>query len=148
MDAINRTIKKILNHLKATDMPQSIIAKDLLAFRTIITMLTYIQSQSSNTRLATKTPIASKVDDPKVLRVLDALSSVLIREHEITAVVAQAAQPYDGFDLQFFASVVYPSNTEPLLQPGAEPGGQSSWDRVCNFTIAVNPALKQNYLVS
>lgn len=113
---------------------ESTKAKDLLAFRTIITMLSQIQSECPNSRFATTAPIGTAKDDRKTLRVLDALSTVLIREHEITAVVAH---PYDGVKLQVFASVIYPSKTEPsLLQPAAETGGQSIWDR---FTVAVNP---------
>lgn len=59
--------------------------RNLLAFRTIIAMLSYMDSH--NSRLATMAPIGES-KDRKELRVLDALSTVLIREHEKTAVVA------------------------------------------------------------
>ena len=43
---------------------------------------------------------------------------------------------YNGSNLQVFASTTYPSNAEPLLQPGAEP---SFWSRVWDFTTVTNP---------
>jgi hypothetical protein len=57
-------------------------AKDLLAFRTITTLLSYIQS--SNTELAKTGPIGTVKGDRNELGVLDALSAILIRQHEIT----------------------------------------------------------------
>ena len=110
-------------------------AKDFLAFRTIITMLSCIQS--SNTRLATNSGLGplGTGEHRTELRVLDALSAVLVRQHEVTAVVAK---PYNGFELQVFVSVVYPDNTEPFFQSGAESGGQGILSRICNFTFAIN----------
>jgi hypothetical protein len=50
------------------------------------------------------------------------------------------ARPYDGSNLQVFASIAYSSNAEPLPQPDAEPGIQGFWNRVYNnYTVAVNP---------
>jgi hypothetical protein len=108
--------------------------QDLLAFRTIITMLSCIQS--SNTRLATKAGPTRTEKDRAELRVLDALSTVLIRRHEITAVVAR---PHDGINFQVFASVAYPSNAEPLLQPD----DKGLWSRICNFTVTTNPRVSK-----
>lgn len=160
MDTFNRAFQKLSGRLnmqvtgtsETPPKPSHTKAKDLLAFRTIITMLSSIQSP--NIRLAAKTAIGTTMDknSRNALRVLDALSAVLIREHEITAVVAQ---PFNGLNLQVFASVVYPSNAGPLFQPGsdgAEPDSQSFWGRV--FTVAINPrnpgpkALKDNSLIN
>ena len=88
-----------------------------------------------------------------MLRILDALSTVLVREHKVIAVVVK---PYDGSDIQVLASMVQPSN-EPLLQPsnesllqsGANSDSQSflRW-MLSNFTFAMNtchdPIYKNN----
>jgi hypothetical protein len=108
-------------------------AKYLLAFRTIIKMLSLIQSGRSSAEMG---PIATGERDCNELRVLDALSAVLVREHEITAVVAR---PYDGSTIQVFASVVHPRKAEFLLQDGANSDERSLWDRIRNFAIAMNP---------
>ena len=62
-------------------------AQDLLAFRTIISMLSFLQSPSSR---ASSLSIWGSEDDRSTLSVLDALSAVLIREHEVTAVIIAA----------------------------------------------------------
>jgi hypothetical protein len=143
------TITRLFNEFKqsARSNTQATAGNDkdkdhLHAFRTIITMLSYIQTP--NTRSVINTPIATRKEDHRNLRVLDALSAVLIREHEITAVVAK---PYDGYNIQVFASVVDPVNAEPLPQPDAEPasGGQSLGDRLRNFIIAINPRFAPIY---
>ena len=123
LNAFKRILKSEMPHVPSK-------VDDLLAFRSIITMLSYIQS---NGRLSTEEgPIATGTNDYKELRLLDALSAVLVREHEITAVVAQ---PYDGSNLRVFASVIHPSNA--LLLPNSD--HQSLWSRIWNFTIFMNP---------
>jgi hypothetical protein len=86
--------------------------EDLLAFRTITTILHFLQSESNQ---YPTTPARFTKEDRNDLRVLDALSAILIRQHEIVAVVAR---PYNGSNLnvQVIASVVsgYPSNTNSL----------------------------------
>jgi hypothetical protein len=113
-----------------TDSDTSTKAEDLLAFRTIITMLSYVKSP--NIKLPTKTPIATAPEDRRLLSVLDALSAVLIRQHEITAVVGKSYE----HAVQVFVSVVYPGKAEPLLQSDAVPEEPSFWNR---FTVGVNP---------
>jgi len=140
--AINRAVQKVSSRLNMpaidrTDKslePSPTKANDLLAFHTMITMLSHIQSpnnESTNTG-----PIATVEEDRDELRVLDALSAMLSRQHEITAVLAKS---YNISNLQVFASTTYPSNSEPLLQPGAEPSTQSFWSRIWNFTAVTNP---------
>jgi len=112
--------------------------KDLQAFRTIITMLSHIQSPSRSSETA---PIGVERQDRRALRVLDALSALLVRSHEITAVVAQK---YDGSHFQVLASAVLPSDgkleAESLHQNlHQDSGGQTFWSRVSNFTVSVNP---------
>lgn len=112
--------------------------RELLAFRTIITMLYYIQS--SNTRFPkTDITVAAK-EELMALRVQDALSAVLIRQHEVAAVVAQ---PYNGLSLKVFASVVHPSKAEPQALPQhfarSVDQPQNFWDQVRNFTVTINP---------
>jgi hypothetical protein len=70
--------------------------------------------------------------DRNDLKLLDALSTLLIRRHEIVAVVAK---PYDGSKLQVIASVANPSNTELFSQPECD---QGFWSR---FITAANPRL-------
>lgn len=126
-EAVSRALTKVSHHSKAAFPFTDTKTEDLLAFNTIITMLTYFQA---NNRLATNAPIGTSDEDRRILKVLDAVSAVLIREHEVTAVVAK---PYDGSDFQVFAIVTYPGNAEPLLQSSAE---SSFWDR---FIVGVNP---------
>ena len=80
-------------------------------------------------------PLGSDQEDHRLLRILDALSTVLIREHKVIAVMVK---PYDGSNIQVLASIVKPSN-ESLLQSGANSDSQSfmSW-MLSNFTIAMN----------
>jgi hypothetical protein len=82
----------------------------LLAFRTITTMLSDVQSRTR--RLRTSGPLCTtNGNDREALKVLDALSAVLVREHEILAVVSPT---YDGSNIQVFASAVHPSIAEFL----------------------------------
>lgn len=143
-EALSRTFLKHSNILATSESEsQATKTRELLAFRTIITMLSFINSLNSG--LPTESfglpsesmaPIGLN-EDRKELRVLDALSAVLIRQHERTAVVAQ---PYDGYNLQVFASVVFQSNTDLLLHPHAEPEAanvQGIWSRLRNFTLSM-----------
>lgn len=94
-------------------------------------MLHFIQSKRSPTVL----PKLSK-ENRRDLRALDALSAILIRQHEIAAVVGK---PYDGSNIQVIASVVCPSNTDSLLQPDALTTSTSSHSFWSRFTVAPNP---------
>ena len=122
-------------------------AEDLLAFCTITTMLSFIQSTTGQLRCTanTTTPLGTDQEDCRLLRLLDALSTVLVREHEVIAVVVK---PYDGSDVQVLASMVQPSN-ESLLQSGANSDSQSflGW-MLSNFTFTMNtchdPIYKNN----
>jgi hypothetical protein len=58
-------------------------------------MLSYLQSPISTSQLASTRIIGESEDDRSTLKVLDALSAVLIREHEVTAVMTKA---YDALD--------------------------------------------------
>ena len=154
-----KKFKQAINSSKMQRKPSepspSTKAEDLLAFRTITTMLSFIQSTTGQLRRTanTMTPLGTDREDRRLLRILDALSTVLVREHEVIAVVVK---PYDGSDVQVLASMVQPSN-EPLLQPsnesllqsGANSDSQSFLRRVLsNFTFAMNthhnPIYKNN----
>jgi hypothetical protein len=111
----------------------------LLAFRTIITMLSSIQSSNTRLDVEIKARIIGTGDkDLGELKVLDALSAVLIRENETIAVVARpsSCRDNDGSILQVFASVVNPINSKPLLQYSAN---HSFWNLARSFIIAPNP---------
>lgn len=84
--------------------PDTANDKAHLAFRTIVTMLSLIQSPTEVTNTGRK-DISDK--QRRDLRVLDALSAVIVREHEVAAVMAKR---YDGASVEVFASV---SNLEP-----------------------------------
>lgn len=105
--------------------------KYLKAFRTITMMLSSMQSQSQASIESTTRPEIAK-KDRNDLKLLDALSTILIRRHEIVAVVAK---PFDGSKLQVIASVAHPSNTELFSQPDDD---QRFWSR---FITAANPRL-------
>jgi hypothetical protein len=126
-------------------------ARDLLALRTIIMMLSLIDSPDGRSLAPNyKPPLGILPKERKELKVLDALSAVLIREHEITAVMAK---PYDGANLQVIGSVVHPSdaepslqpassNVEPSLQPASNSETQGFWRRIRSnfkFAVTVNP---------
>ena len=154
---LSSAFKKAIDSSKMQHEPSepspSTKAEDLLAFRTITTMLFFIQSTTGQLRRTanTTTPLGTDWEDRRLLRILDALSTVLVREHEVIAVVVK---PYDGSNV--LASMVQPSN-EPLLQPsnesllqsGANSDSQSFMRRVLsNFTVAMNtghdPIYKNN----
>jgi hypothetical protein len=116
------------------------------AFRTIITMLHYFNTP--NKRLhpdwpgpGEKGPLDPKDDNEKQeLRELDALSALLIRKHEITAVVADWTQH------EVFASVIFPNNcnAEPLVQSKLN----KSWkSKIISFTASMNPRTSPNDIV-
>jgi hypothetical protein len=86
----------------------------------------------------TVNPIFGKSpEDVATLRLLDALSTVLIREHEITAVMAT---PYDGEKIPVLASVVHPTVEPPQSDSPANPdAGPGFWSRVLDFTVSMNP---------
>ena len=88
-------------------------AEDLLAFCTITMMLSFIQSTTGQLRhtVTTTAPLGTKQEDRRLLRIIDALSTVPVRKHEVIAVMVK---PYNGSDIQVLASMVQPSN-EPLL---------------------------------
>jgi hypothetical protein len=123
--------------------------KDLLAFRTIIMMLSFLQRLSPYTRSFT-TPEQSlgpeNEEDRKVLKVLDSLSTILVRHNDIAAVVAQ---PYNGSSesLKVFASVLdsTSTSTESPLQPAS---GASVARGICNWinniTVTINPRRKNS----
>jgi hypothetical protein len=142
-EALTLAMAKLSGHLntQATDTKNphnlsesELKAQDLLAFRTIITMLAYTQSHNGAATHRTG-PTATDKGDRDALRLLDALSTVFTRQHEIIAVLAKP--PYDGSALQVFASVVFSNRAEPLFQPGAK-SGQDLWSQVCNFAVAMN----------
>jgi hypothetical protein len=67
----------------------------ILAFRTITTMLALIQCPTETTKLGPKNQISNT--KRRELRILDAISALLIREYENVAVIAK---PYDGKSIQ------------------------------------------------
>lgn len=79
----------------------------ILAFRTITTMLSLIQSPTETTSTRAK-EVPSK-DKRRELKILDALSAVAVRRYEIVAVVAKS---YNGSNLEVIASV---DNAVPAL---------------------------------
>ena len=81
-------------------------AEAILAFRTITMMLSMIQSPTTEIRVE---EIPKTDVERRQLRVLDALSAVAVRQHEIVAVMAKS---YDGDGLQVLASV---NNLDPTL---------------------------------
>ena len=84
-------------------------AEDLLAFHMITIMLSFIQSTTGQLRSTATTTahLGTNQEDCRSLRILDALSTVLVRKHKVIAVMVK---PYDGSDVQFLASMVQPSN--------------------------------------
>jgi hypothetical protein len=130
------------NKNKKDDTPVNRKAKNLLALRTIISMLSLIHSSSGRSS-NDKAPMGGKVDR-KQLKVLDALSALFIRRYEITAVVA--SPPNNASNLQVFTSVSNPSDAElsESLQPDSnsenQPEGRGLWTQFCNnFIVSVNP---------
>jgi hypothetical protein len=129
----------ILNAFKSSDSENK--ATDLQAFRMIMTMLDLLEppfGRLSSTEESGRRSVSE--DDRTKLKVLDALATLLIRQHEITAVVAK---PYDGFNLQVLASVILNNgNAKNLHQPS--PDSESSiWNRVLNNFI-VTPNVRRD----
>jgi hypothetical protein len=115
-------------------------AKDdaLLAFRTITTMLSLIQSPKVNNTEREVIPHKQRRD----LRVLDALSALIVREHEIVAVMAN----YNGAEV--IASVsnmdIIHQHSESEMEKYSEGESKSqtrnrTWNPFQYFTITPNP---------
>jgi len=127
---------KIKDFIPSTFLPsESTKDEDLRAFRTITVMLTLIQSSASRLPSEAGLIATGGGNRAKELSVLDALSAVLVRDQEITAVVGRQ---YNGSGLEVFASVIYPSKAQPLVQPGVS-NQRSLWESIFDFTVAINP---------
>ena len=108
-----------LEQLNLNESPSSHLTSDrdivkkkdgaILAFRTITTMLSLIQSPTE----VTKSGITGQKDisdsHRRDLRVLDAISALAIRKHEIAAVMAKR---HNGANIQVLVSA---NNSEPAL---------------------------------
>ena len=109
-------------------------ANDLLAFRTIMTMLRCLNSPKRTQEKFTVT--VQESDDRKILKVLDALSTLLVREHEITAVVAKS---FDGLNIPIIATVVDPTDeTSPQSDANS-----NIWSWFRDFTVSINPRVSK-----
>jgi hypothetical protein len=93
MNKIKNTIKKTFEMSPAAEPSLKTL---LMAFRTIATILSHIQSSSRALKSERAFPTGD-VNDREALTILDAMSTVLVREYEIIAVVAP---PYEGSRLQ------------------------------------------------
>jgi hypothetical protein len=91
------------------------------AFRTIITMLSFIQSDNRSAAHTITGPIATAKENRDELKVLDALTTLLIRGDEVVAVVAKPHEGSAWID-QVIASVTHPSNTESTFQTKEDNG--------------------------
>ena len=136
-----KKFKQAINSSKMQREPSkpspSTKAEDLLAFHTITMMISFIQSTTGQIgcTATTAAPLGTDQEDCRLLRILNALSTVLVREHEVIAVVVK---PYDGSNIQVLASMVQPSN-EPLLQSGANSDSQSFMRQMLSdFTVTMN----------
>ena len=138
---LSSTFKQVIDSSKMQCKPSepspSTKAEDLLTFHMIIMMLSFIQSttgQLGHTAI-TMAPLGTDQEDRRSLRILDALSTVLVREHKVIAVMVK---PYNRSKVQVLASIVKPSN-ESLLQSGANSDSQSFMSQMLsNITIAMN----------
>ena len=110
---LSSTFKQAIDLSKMQPKPSkhspSTKAEDLLAFHMITIMLSFIQSTTGQLRSTATTTahLGTNQEDCRSLRILDALSTVLVRKHKVIAVMVK---PYDGSDVQFLASMVQPSN--------------------------------------
>jgi hypothetical protein len=102
----------------------------ILAFRTITTMLSTIQSP---TKIASTVVQRLPNEQRRELRVLDALSAVAVRQHEIVAVTAKS---YGGANVEVLMSV---NILEPALNIYQHSGAQSTWNALRWFRITPNP---------
>ena len=110
------------------------IREAILAFRTITTMLSMIQSPTEVTKTGQKDTSNAQRSQ---LRVLDALAAVIIREHGVAAVMAKS---YDGDSIQVLTSV---NNLEPALtisQQQQHSEGHTGWNlNLVRWFVTPNP---------
>ena len=92
--AFKKAIDSSKMQRKPSEPSPSTKAEDLLAFCTITMMLFFIQSTTGQLGCTanTTTPLGTDQEDCRLLRILDALSTILVREHKVIAVVVK---PYD-----------------------------------------------------
>jgi hypothetical protein len=115
-----------------SDVPDD--AQAILAFRTITTMLSLIQSPITGTIDARRKDIPQTDAQRYQLRVLDAMAAVVVRANEIVAI---AAKQYDGSSIQVLASVVHLDAFEPILTIHQPDEGQ--WNLFRWFLVTPNP---------
>jgi hypothetical protein len=122
MDSLLRKASHIFKQSKPPQLPNSQESEDcsktnaILAFRTITTMLSLIQPTNRNNTEPTNVSKEQRYE----LRVLDALSAVLVRRHEIAAVMTKHN---NGSGIQVLASA---NNLEPALLTIPQSEGVSS----------------------
>ena len=98
-----------LNALKALFSPQLDQRNiDILAFRTITTMLSFFETPSNY-----NPPIHKTKEEQDELRVLDALSALFVRQYEIVAVASENK----GTSVQVIASLEPGLPPDPTLDP-------------------------------
>jgi hypothetical protein len=118
----------------STPIDDDYVHEAILAFRTITTMLSHLQSPTKFA--STRSQNLSK-DDRKNLKVLDALSAVIVRQHEIVAVMAKASK---GSNIEVFASV---NNLETSFNIPQHIDNHSGW-KPLQWLISPNPRVPKN----
>ena len=87
----------------------------ILAFRTITTMLSYIQRQTPSSEAK---PRPTDTDQRHELKILNALATLLVRENEVVAVVAKPASHVGSIEVIASPHSIRPSVALTTSQPG------------------------------
>jgi hypothetical protein len=134
-DKVMNTISSITSKFRSavtgkhSDDSASIILQDINALRTMITMLSLIQRvKQPGAASISRTPTA---DQSEELKVLSALATVLVMEHEIVAVVAKQT---GGGCVEVVASTDMDTANNPFKPPITNPL-QHLW----NLVATTNP---------
>jgi hypothetical protein len=106
------------------------VSRNILAFRTITTMLARIQQQS----LTLNDIIVENQSDRQKLRILNALATVMVVDHEVVAVVTS---PVDSTQLNVLACKAPPHSTTELIPPS----NQSTTGHLWKLLVSGNPRL-------
>jgi hypothetical protein len=110
---------------------------DILAFRTITTLLSLFQPHANSTP-----PTHSKAEHDELM-VLDSLAALLVRQHEVAAVTSTGN---DGSSIQVLASVVRLDNSRPIFTDISPQPTRNSFQWVASMNPRSNPP-KSNYAV-
>jgi hypothetical protein len=133
-------VTKLLSMRKSDDSTPPVVHEDIKALRTILTMLSLLHRANHPkdlNPLAGKSPPVPTNEQTKELRVLSALATILVTEHEKVAVVAKNGNGRNVEVFTFTDSIAADKSTTKSLSANII-------EYLRSFIVTINPRDKAN----